>query len=409
MVIFVAAVLIAHVGGLVQSEGSSGLDAEPSGGVLKALLLPSGESFQTAPVRLSRPMVARGQRQPRAPDSAMKVLPLDSENFQEAIAGFDGLSVVKFYAPWCSVCRRTAPLYEKISKTMAVEAPGKIRFYQVNFKLNKQLALSERVVKLPTVHFYTSGFGRVNGLTLTSPDAGRKLEAEVRRYVGDSSAPGHLDLLHELRATALQPLVRYVQLSDVMQALHKAAKYDEEAEDVSDMVKTVVETAENEAELDALFDALDVNHDGVLDAEEIAAVAAVVGGGETSPVELLLAAGAPALDRDDSPALSREAFKRLMTTRAEVEFATPPEEELLAAFEALDLDGDGVITREEMQAAMARISGREGTAFPQSVDDAPAIFDALDVDKSGSLDYEEFVAMMSGHRDLLQDDDDVQE
>ena len=49
-----------------------------------------------------------------------------------------------------------------------------------------------------------------------------------------------------------------------------------------------------------------------------------------------------------------------------------------------------------------------GTAFPQSVDDAPAIFDALDVDKSGSLDYEEFVAMMSGHRDLLQDDD-VQE
>ena len=31
----------------------------------------------------------------------------------------------------------------------------------------------------PEVHFYTSGFGRVNGLTLTSPDAGRKLEAEV--------------------------------------------------------------------------------------------------------------------------------------------------------------------------------------------------------------------------------------
>ena len=31
--------------GEVQSEGSSGLDAEPSGGVLKALLLPSGESL----------------------------------------------------------------------------------------------------------------------------------------------------------------------------------------------------------------------------------------------------------------------------------------------------------------------------------------------------------------------------
>ena len=86
----------------------------------------------------------------------------------------------------------------------------------------------------------------------------------------------------------------------------------------------------------------------------------------------------------------------------------PPQKELLPAFQALDTDGDGVITREEMVAAIQRLSTTPSFARGGLVEDleeaANQIFDALDVDKSGSLDYDEFVSMMSGtHSDYLAD------
>eukprot|EP00966_Prymnesium_polylepis_P178875 4141747-Prymnesium_polylepis.1 len=88
-----------------------------------------------------------------------------------------------------------------------------------------------------------------------------------------------------------------------------------------------------------------------------------------------------------------------MTSKAVHDF-DKPDSELLPAFEAMDADGDGVLTREEVLSAMERLPGdtRARAQFDQ-------FFDALDVDKSGTLDYEEFVAVMSGYRpDVLNDE-----
>ena len=90
--------------------------------------------------------------------------------------------------------------------------------------------------------------------------------------------------------------------------------------------------------------------------------------------------------------LDREGFVRLMTSKAITDF-DKPEKELLSAFEAIDTDGDGVLTRDEVLSAMERVPGEDSL-----LKDCEAMFDALDVDKSGTLDYEEFVAMMSGTR-----------
>ena len=59
----------------------------------------------------------------------------------------------------------------------------------------------------------------------------------------------------------------------------------------------------------------------------------------------------------------------------------------------MDIDGDGVLTRDEVLKAMLRLPGGE-----ELVRESEQAFDALDVDKSGTLDYEEFVTMMSGGR-----------
>ena len=323
----------------------------------------------------------------------MEVTTLYADSFEDTLEGFDGLSVVKFYAPWCRTCRMIAPIYKKLSDQMEKEAPGRVRFYEIDFKQAKDLCLRERVLALPTVSFYTSGLGKVNSFCVTAAKVNSKLTEELRRYLGDETT-GHLSLLQSLRSTSLGPLVKYVKLVEVMQALENAPEYGSEAEEVGAMVGKAVGTQERLAELNELFNSLDVNSDGVLDVEEIQAVANVVGSvGESGVAELLQGAVPPAVSLDDGFVLTRAAFVDLMTARAKVEFSKP-KTELLPAFQALDLDGDGVITREEMLEVMGRLN----LDSSRTRDAAASIFDALDVDKSDSLDYEEFVAMMSGAR-----------
>jgi len=92
-----------------------------------------------------------------------------------------------------------------------------------------------------------------------------------------------------------------------------------------------------------------------------------------------------------------------MTSKAVSEFRSP-EAELQTAFNSLDANSDGVVSRDELFSAIesvvatmppdpaAQVAGRNWA------DESAAAFDAIDVDGNGLLDYEEFVAMLSGLR-----------
>ena len=306
---------------------------------------------------------------------------LETESFHDAVQGFDGLTVVKFFAPWCRTCKAVAPAYERFASQAENDAPGRIQFFQVNFKLNKELCLGERVYQLPTVHFYTKGLGRVNRFVLTSQTATARLTTQVERFLG---ASGHLELLQSLRASALSPLVQYVDLVNVMTALADAPKYLEKADDAT-MVASALGGPQNREKLERLFERLDTNANGVLDSDELEAIVRAVGGEE-------LAIGARPSLRAVNLQLDKESFVRLLSAKAVADF-DKPDQALLPAFEALDVDGDGVLTRDEVLKAMLRLPGGE-----ELVRESEQAFDALDVDKSGTLDYEEFVTMMSGGR-----------
>lgn len=336
----------------------------------------------------------------------MMVEELDGRSWKQTMDEFDGLTVVKFYAPWCRTCRMVGPQYDRVASDHAfAKLSSRVRFFEVNFKKETALCLRERVFALPMVHFYTRDLGRVNAFTLPAKGGKELLRDELDRYVGESD---HLGLLQSLHATAINPMVQYVDLVSVIQGLSMSPTYASAAASASDAAKTAVSTPERVRELKDLFALLDVNDDGVLDTDEIGKIAAAVGGlggGVSQATTLLQRIGSDGGDDTQSLTfpLTRETFIAVMTNKAATEF-NQPQEELLPAFQALDIDGDGAITREEMLVAMERLSSQDFAAGADLAEVAMAAFDALDVDKSNSLDYEEFVAMLSGtHSDYLGD------
>ena len=379
----------------------------------------------------------------------MMLKALDAETFDEALR-YDGIAVVKFYAPWCAMCRRVGASYKKAAAASGEESGSKdVRFYEVNFAENKDLCRRERVFALPMVHFYTRSMGRINRFTLTT-NADKVIARELDRYVG---ASGHLSFLRSLRQdSTLNRLGMYKNLVGVLQAFQnvgtiaKAAAGErgkqkaaaDKGTPITALSTTLLNDLELRDELESLFTWIDSNDDGVIDARELAAVAAAVCGAQgcsknedvyASLLEraaLFVTEQAEAesavmsvdgvkedeeCDEEGAHAkleatLDRESFFQLMVGQQMIELSSAGKEggkELMPAFESLDTDADGKISRVEFLGGMERVCVHLGQWKPDSAigcrewaEQTATAFDVLDRDKSGTIDYEEFVAFLSG-------------
>jgi len=211
---------------------------------------------------------------------------LTADTFAAALAEeYDGLVVVRFHAPWCRTCRATEPIYKKVVSQVDGVHAADVRFYEVNFKENKELCLRERVYALPTIHFYAKRIGRINRFTLGPTTAAKRLNSELTRYLGPAGAgsEGHLALLRRLQKSVgpTNPLVRFTGLVGLLQALVNADAYLVRAmSDASDglyLTRTLEGDERRLKELRDMFDWIDMNGDGVIDSSELATVAAAVG------------------------------------------------------------------------------------------------------------------------------------
>jgi len=380
----------------------------------------------------------------------MMLKALDAETFDEALR-YDGIAVVKFYAPWCAMCRRVGASYKKAAAASGEESGSKdVRFYEVNFAENKDLCRRERVFALPMVHFYTRSMGRINRFTLTT-NADKVIARELDRYVG---ASGHLRFLRSLRQdSTLNRLGMYKNLVGVLQAFQNVgaiakaaagerAKQKAAAEKGTTMTAlstTLLNDLDLRDELESLFTWVDSNDDGVIDARELAAVAAAVCGAQgcsknedvyaslldravlfvTAQAEaesaVMSAYGVKEGEKCDEEGatharrevtLDRESFFQLMVGQQMIELSSAGKEggkELMPAFESLDTDSDGTISRVEFLGGMERVCVHLGQWKPDSAigchewaEQTATAFDVLDRDKSGTVDYEEFVAILSG-------------
>jgi len=86
----------------------------------------------------------------------------------------DRLCLVKFYASWCKSCKRFGVSFRHLAyedgdhlnpKNGDVVHLGNARFAEVEYSANAQLCKTLKVRKLPTVHYYKRGEGKLSELT----------------------------------------------------------------------------------------------------------------------------------------------------------------------------------------------------------------------------------------------------
>jgi len=85
----------------------------------------------------------------------------------------DRLCLVKFYASWCKSCKRFGVSYrhlafeegDHLNPNGDVVHVGNVRFAEVEYSQNAKLCKSLKVRKLPTVHYYKRGGGKLSELT----------------------------------------------------------------------------------------------------------------------------------------------------------------------------------------------------------------------------------------------------
>ncbi|MDR3224940.1 MAG: thioredoxin [Clostridiales Family XIII bacterium] len=76
---------------------------------------------------------------------------LTNDTYSDATAS--GAVVVDFYADWCGPCKMMAPAFAEI----AGEYDGKVTFAKLNIDENRETAMANQVMSIPTLLFFKDG------------------------------------------------------------------------------------------------------------------------------------------------------------------------------------------------------------------------------------------------------------
>jgi thioredoxin 1 len=82
----------------------------------------------------------------------MKVLELNSENFEELVLKSETPVLVDFWAPWCGPCRMLTPTLEKLA-----DGTEEVVVAKLNVDENQLLAAKYQVRGIPTLILFKDG------------------------------------------------------------------------------------------------------------------------------------------------------------------------------------------------------------------------------------------------------------
>ncbi|KAF9076692.1 protein disulfide isomerase [Rhodocollybia butyracea] len=104
------------------------------------------------------------------------VLVLDESNFQSSMA--EGPTFVKFYAPWCGHCKKLAPIWKNLARSMQY----KLNIAEVDCEAHKSLCKEHNIQGFPTLMFIADG-------SETEYNGGRRIE-HLREFADKASRAG---------------------------------------------------------------------------------------------------------------------------------------------------------------------------------------------------------------------------
>ena len=81
------------------------------------------------------------------------MLVLTKGNFEDEVLKAEGLIMVDFWSEKCLPCKALMPSVHKLAE----KYEGKAKFCSLDTNGNKRLAMSQKVLGLPTILFYQSG------------------------------------------------------------------------------------------------------------------------------------------------------------------------------------------------------------------------------------------------------------
>ena len=78
---------------------------------------------------------------------------LNKENFEEEVLKAEGIILVDYWSDGCEPCKALMPDIE----ALADKYDGKVRFSKLNTTKARRLAISQRILGLPTISLYKDG------------------------------------------------------------------------------------------------------------------------------------------------------------------------------------------------------------------------------------------------------------
>ncbi len=106
------------------------------------------------------------------------MLELNKDNFDTEVLESTDTVIVDFWGEKCEPCRALMPEVEKLAEQYG----DKIKIYKLNTTEHRRLAISQRVLGLPTIVVYNKGerVKEISGAENCSPEA---VENLIKEYI----------------------------------------------------------------------------------------------------------------------------------------------------------------------------------------------------------------------------------